>query len=183
MTLRYDVKADVREVERALRGMKNGTATVVTRASNKAIRKAQTAAVRGIAKELPGIRQKRIRSAMSLKLARRTDWTASVSARGARIPIIDLAARQTQRGVTYRTQDGRRLIPGAFIATMSSGHRGAYKRVGRHRLPIVELYGPSIPRVFVQERVERPMDQAAREEWAREALRQIELLRTQQGLR
>lgn len=182
--MRFDVRSDVREVERALGGMKKGVATVVTRAANKAIRSARTASVRAIAKDLPGVRQKRIRDMMTMRLARTTSWSAYIEPRdGRRIPISEFAARQTQRGVTYRTQEGRRLIPGAFLATMKSGHSGVFKRKGKRRLPIYETFGPSIPFVFIRARIQQPIDKAAREDWTREAYRQIELLRTQQGLR
>ncbi len=187
MALKLDIRADVREVDRALRGIKHGTATVVTRAANKAIRSARTAAVRAIARDLPGIKQRRVRDATRLKLANRSQWTAAVSAKGARIPIADLSARQTQRGVTYRTQQGRRLIPGAFMATMQSGHRGVWMRKGKPRLPIRELYGPSIPRVFIQERITAQIHEAASRVWLAETERQMQLLRrnmklAQQGL-
>jgi hypothetical protein len=182
MPIDLNVSADIRRAEQALRGLKNGTSTVVVRSMNRAIRKAQTVAVKSMAQALPALRQRTIRQATALKLARRNDWVAATSAKGGRIPIMDLQARQTQRGVTYRAQGGRRLIPGAFIARMSSGHAGVFKRKGRSRLPIQELYGPSIPRVFVQRYVLDATDAAARDEWARESARQINLLRTQNGL-
>lgn len=183
MTATFDVKADVREAERGLKGIENGTATAVTRSMNKAIRKAQSTAVKSIAKDVPGIKQKHVRDAMMLKLASRAAWVATVTAKGGRIPVMDLAARQTQRGVTYRTPQGRQLIPSAFIATTKSGHRGVFKRSGKKRLPIQELFGPSIPRVFIQERIERQIDRDARGEWIKELARQIELLNRQAGMK
>lgn len=182
MPLDLNVKADTRLAEKALRGLKGGTATAVVRAMNRAIRKAQGVAVKSMAAELPALRQRTIRNATALKLARRTDWVAATSAKGGRIPIMDLQARQTQRGVSYRAKGGRRLIPGAFIGRMPSGHAGVFRRKGRKRLPIQELYGPSLPRVFVQRHVMSATDTAARAEWQREFARQINLLRTQNGL-
>lgn len=181
--MKLDIRADVRDVERALDRLPKLTGRAVTRAMNYAIRKAQTEAARAITRDVPGIKQRRVRDAMRLKLARANQWTAAVSARGARIPIIDLAARQTQRGVTYRTKQGRRLIPGAFLATMRSGHRGAFKRAGKRRLPIQELHGPSIPRVFIQRHIEAEIDRAAQAAWGKEIARQMELARTQSGLK
>jgi hypothetical protein len=35
----------------------------------------------------------------------------------------------------------RSLVPGAFVATMKSGHEGIFKRLGKERLPIKELLG------------------------------------------
>src|SRR4030095_16023346 len=79
--------------------------------------------------------------------------TLSVSTK--RIPLIAFAARQTKTGVSYRLPKGRGSIPGAFLATMRSGHTGVFKRerqsvrqsAGRagitFNLPIDEKFGPS----------------------------------------
>lgn len=194
MALKLDIRADVRDVDRALSGIKHGTATVVTRAANKAIRTARTAAVRGIARDVPGLKQKRVRAAMRISFANVHYWTSAVSATGLRIPIIDLGARQTQRGIMHRAQDGRRLIPSAFIATMESGHRGVFMRkgpkramkggryAGKQRQPIVELYGPSIPRVFIQERITAQIHEASGRVWLAECERQMQFLRRNIGL-
>ena len=90
---------------------------------------------------------------------------AVVFARGKRIPIMAMKAKQTRKGVTYRSQGKRKLIPSAFIATMPSGHRSVYKRKGKPRLPIAKLYGPSIPKVFVKDAVNRAMEETARVRW------------------
>jgi hypothetical protein len=64
--------------------------------------------------------------------------------------------------VSYRLPSGRGRVETGFIATMPSGHRGVFKRPGalgrrvqgpraqgsRGRLPIVELFGPSLPKVL-----------------------------------
>jgi hypothetical protein len=43
---------------------------------------------------------------------------------------------------------GRELIGSAFIAVMPKGHRGVFKRVGVARLPIREVFGPSLVSLF-----------------------------------
>ncbi|MGG4034209.1 phage tail protein [Paenibacillus cisolokensis] len=40
---------------------------------------------------------------------------------------------------------GMKPIPGAFVAKMNSGHIGVFRRAGKQRLPVDELYGPAIP--------------------------------------
>lgn len=79
------------------------------------------------------------------------------------IPLVKFGARgpQPSRGrgkVTADTGQGRKTYEGAFIATMKSGHRGVFRRVGggmrksrgawSMNLPIVELKGPSIAWAF-----------------------------------
>ena len=65
-------------------------------------------------------------------------------------PLADFGARQTKRGVTVVIRKGgsRTLIPGAFLATMKSGHVGVFTRVGKARLPIQERFGPKISNAF-----------------------------------
>lgn len=84
---------------------------------------------------------------------------SSVVASGRPIPLIQYGARQTAKGVTVSVLNGRKLIKGAFIATMPSGHTGVFvhgangkhKKVTRggksswHQLPIRELFGPAVP--------------------------------------
>jgi hypothetical protein len=38
------------------------------------------------------------------------------------------------------------------MANMASGHRGVFRRVGKGRLPIIELFGPSVGHVFARHR-------------------------------
>jgi hypothetical protein len=55
--------------------------------------------------------------------------------------------------VSYRIgARGRQRLDTAFIARMRSGHTGVFRRTGDTRLPIVELFGPSITRVFSKHR-------------------------------
>lgn len=182
--MRADVRSDVREVQRALRGMGQGTDRVIVRAINRGIRTANTASVRGVSKEL-GVRQKRVRDMMAQRFARSGSYRAFIEPQdGRRLPLSELAARQTQRGVSFRGRpgQGRQTVPGAFLATMKSGYHGVFKRTGKRRLPIAELFGPSVPFVFLRDHVIAATDKAAREDVVREAYRQLDLLRTQQGL-
>lgn len=39
---------------------------------------------------------------------------------------------------------GRQIAEGAFIATMPNEYKGVFKRLGKARLPIEQLFGPSI---------------------------------------
>ncbi len=80
--------------------------------------------------------------------------TVSVEVTGGRIPLIDFGARGPEpsrgrgRGVTVNLRRGLKRHGRAFIATMKSGHRGVFERVGKARLGIFEKFGPSLPRVF-----------------------------------
>lgn len=100
-----------------------------------------------------------IKRAMKVLRAAPGNMRATVVASGKPIPLINYGARQTAKGVSVSVLKGRKVIAGAFIATMPSGHKGVFvrepgakhKKVGKgsqaswHALPIRELYGPSIP--------------------------------------
>lgn len=74
-----------------------------------------------------------------------------------RIPLRDFGARQNKRGVSYRITKGggRKTIASAFqgpkpgvIKVSWKGH--VFKRVGKARLPIRKLKGPSPWGVFIK---------------------------------
>lgn len=101
---------------------------------------------------------------------------ATLTASAKPIPLIDYGAsgpepsRGQGGGVRSKLKGGAKRIPDAFIATMRSGHRGVFRRAGKAgartgriigaasrrrsagawgpNLPIVELHGPSLARVF-----------------------------------
>jgi hypothetical protein len=74
---------------------------------------------------------------------------AEVSVTGRRIPVYRFGAKQIKKGVSYKIEKGggKKRIESGFIATMESGHTGAFARVGKARFPIDEKFGPSIPHV------------------------------------
>lgn len=92
------------------------------------------------------------------------DGTVALSTDGVRIPLIEFKARgpRPSRGrkgsqVTAIRFGTRTPYPGAFIARVygplpsgvtSPGHEGVFQRRTAKRLPIKQLYGPSIAHVF-----------------------------------
>ena len=58
-------------------------------------------------------------------------------------------ATQTMRGVSILVNKGKRkLVKGAFLATMKSGHTGVFFREGRKRLPIKHALSSRVSGVF-----------------------------------
>lgn len=140
-------KQQMREAKRLLADTPRAMPKIITRSVNKVAVKARTRIVRRVASEIT-VKQKDLRSRnVKLKKANYTTQTATISITGKRIPLIQFRAKQTKKGVTYKIKKtgGRKKIPHAFITAMDSGHRGAFRRKGTSRLPIVELFGPSIP--------------------------------------
>ena len=136
-----------------LRRLRRQAPRAVARALNRAAGSARTAMTRAVAPDM-GLPQKVVRPAITVVKATPQRLASRVEARGARIPLITFRARGPEpsrgrgRGVRARMPGGAGHYPHAFIATMPSGHRGVFQRVGRSRLAIRELKGPSVVHVF-----------------------------------
>ena len=78
---------------------------------------------------------------------------ASLVIRGRRMPLILFGAKQSRRGVSVRVkrEGGRKLISGAFIATMPSGTPQVWMRLGKSRYPIRMLWTVSPAKMFEKE--------------------------------
>ncbi len=153
MALRLDIQVDTSALQRRLDALGADAPRAVVRALNRTAASVQTQAVRALATEV-GLKQTEVRKAMAVRQATRDRPTAAVIVTGKRIPLLAFGARATRKGITYRIgTGGRKLVPSGFLATMRSGHRGAFKRKGKRRLPIAELFGPSLPHVAVKAKI------------------------------
>jgi hypothetical protein len=148
------------------------------RALNEVADQAKVAASRQIRDVGYKLKISAIKKGIEVKRATPANLRAAVIARGRPIPLIEYSARQTSKGVSVSVLNGRKLIPGAFIVTMPSGHRGVFVREENarhkkmrtrgkpswHSLGIRELFGPAIPDAMANKEVadafERFVDQA-----------------------
>jgi len=132
----------------------------------RALRKAGVTALRDMRSEakkrigeLKRLSSKYVNRALTIRRAsgseiEKLEWALVVS--GKPVPLIAYPHQVKKRpkmgkrrqgprdqgGVVVEVNRGKRtLIRGAFVARMSSGHEGIFKRVGRERLPIKELLG------------------------------------------
>lgn len=125
----------------------------LVRALNRSIGSGRTLMVREIAGDT-GLRSKDVREAMVMQEASLTRPVASLGTSLKRIALHKFRAkgpvpsRGRGRGVTYRLGGSAGRVENAFIATMKSGHTGVFRRAGKARLGIIELFGPSLGHVF-----------------------------------
>lgn len=151
ITVSLDTSMSIKAVQR----LRETAPLASARALNRTATTARAQMARLISQDL-GIPVNQVRDQLVIAEARPDFLISKVIATGKRIPLIDLKAKGPEpsrgrgRGVTYKLRGNTTRIPNAFIAQMRSGHRGVFKRVGRGRLPIVELRGPSLPRVFTK---------------------------------
>ena len=136
-----------------LRDAPSITRRAVVRALRRAITAARTLMVREISKDV-GLKSKDVKDALRMTEPSFSNPTAQLAAKLKRIPLIRFSARGPEpsrgrgKGVTYRLGQRRGRNEHAFIAVMKSGHRGVFKRKSTKRLPIYQLYGPSLGHVF-----------------------------------
>jgi hypothetical protein len=96
---------------------------------------------------LMGIPSADIKAAIRTEPARPDNLEARVIGEGKAIPMIKFHVRDTRpHGVTLQVAGKTEVYKRAFIATVKHGHRGVFERKTPTgpRLPIRELYGPSV---------------------------------------
>ena len=153
--VRFDERK-FRAVQRQLAGIPNGMRQVMPPAINRTATTARAKTARKLAGQIR-VKVSQVKKGISIIKAMRDYWQATLRITTRRIPLIQFGARQTRRGTSYQIDKraGRKTIKGAFIQTMpitgasqKHGHRGVFKREGKERLPIRELFGPSLGFVF-----------------------------------
>ena len=187
MSIDVSVRGDMSNIINSLARLQRDVVDkAVPRALNKVADQVKTAAARSMRDagyKLPiGI----IKKGLSTYKASQGSLTAKVIASGRPIPLISYGARQTDSGVSVDVLNGRKMIPGAFIATMPSGHKGVYIRMGAmHKrvqkagrvsysgLPIKELFGPSVPNGLSSDAVRASLEQLIRDRFPAILLQQI----------
>ena len=156
MTARID-NAQIARMKAAIENTGRNLRKELAIACNQTANKSKSIIAKQIGSEL-ATAQKNIRKDIrNGKKASPLDISASVEVRKeSRIPLRDFGARQTKTGVSYRVSktSGRRSVPGAFQGPrpglMNAKWRGrVFKRLGKSRLPIAQLMGPSAWGVFV----------------------------------
>ena len=142
--IRFD-DAKLKQLEKELKGIPRALPKVMSRSLNRTASSARTDITDSIYKKTK-IKKKYIRRGLKQIRATYRNWRSAVLGKYYAVPLISMWARQTKKGVTYRKigAKNRILIRHAFIAKMQSGHKGVFKRRLKSRLPIDELYGPSL---------------------------------------
>lgn len=127
---------DLEDVRKSLLQYPEATGRALPRAINKTLSWANSQGLRAIAqkhevplKTLRGRRRSKVIKASRSRLSGLA-WFGTAPLRASYLGT----PRQTRQGA----RAGTRFFPGAFVATMPSGHVGIFKRQDRARLPIVE---------------------------------------------
>lgn len=118
----------IRTLRREFGDLTNGQQSLaIARALNRTIRSARTSASKEI-RSVWKIRAKDIKAAQRIKPAKRSALEAAMITTGRPIPLLAFGARQTKKGISVNIAGQRKYFPGAFRATMRSGHVGIFAR-------------------------------------------------------
>lgn len=119
-----------------------------SRALNKVMKSARVNASKNI-RATYKMKAGDVKETMTVKKSNITNLSASLITTGRRIALYLFGATQKKLGVAVTiTKGGRKILTGAFIATMKSGHAGVFMRKGMTRNPIGERYTISAPEMM-----------------------------------
>lgn len=146
-----DVKLNLDPLRLALTELEREAFPYAARQSvNRTAAALESKAIADVSKAM-GIQRKPVRQSFSRTRASLKHLVAVVTASGREIALIHFNARPVKAGVSHTAWAGRKLAKGVFIVKLKSGHRGVFKRTSKKRLPIKELWGPSVPKVMADE--------------------------------
>lgn len=129
--------------------------TVMARAVNRAMVAGRTEAAREVVKNY-AVRQRQVTEKTKIQKMTATDTEAVLTFAGPALNVADFkvappkpqpAKRPTLR-VTIGKQHGQKPYKGAFLVNVRTGTAKAFRRSTKNRLPIVPVYGPSIPNLI-----------------------------------
>lgn len=120
---------DVANVKAMLEGVKNGVPKVMKRAVDLTMGTVKTTVSREAGKVLNAL-QRDIKGNIGVRKYDTAAASGCVTIVGASLPVSIFKPKQTPTGVTVKIkkEGGYKLIKGAFIATMKSGHTGVFWR-------------------------------------------------------
>jgi hypothetical protein len=140
-----------------------------SRAINRAAYTARTEAARK-AREEYVVRHGEVINTIKIYPANEGDLSASVISKGSVVPLIKFKVSpktpqpKRKKPLTAMVKRGEGgPIARAFTAQMKSGYIGVFQRVQKPRLPIRQLYGPSIPQMIGSEKVSQWVEEKAQE--------------------
>ena len=183
-----DIDIDPKGVEDASVLAPRQAKKVMAKALTATAKTGRTKAARFIGQSF-GLRSTIVRERLTFRRASREDLSASIVAFGRPLTLIKAAksARQTKQGVKATAYGGRQLYAGTFIATMDSGRRGIFTRATKGegrvgRLPIRELFGPSVPEALIDDEVSERLSAELSVDLSKKLTREIDReLRRQAG--
>jgi hypothetical protein len=121
---------------------------------------------------LLGIPSADIKAAFGIEPATANHLEAALVVGGRPIPLAQFKPHETTTGVSVSIGGKQEAYAHAFLATMRTGHRGVFRRRTTRRLPIFEVYGPSVHGMLARRDVLPPLCEDMRDRLIKNLLRQ-----------
>lgn len=156
ITLQFD-QAQLAAVQAEMRGWPKGLQRAMALSINDTTKQIRGQMATDLTKHI-NIKRRDVVPLISRTFASATRPTANVHMKeAARTSLGDFGARQTTRGVSYKIQKkGKRgRVPTAFGPEIEKLNKQVFRRVGKTRLPIVRLQGPSPAVAFIGEDLDK----------------------------
>jgi len=158
LTLRVE---GAEEMKRRIRA----TPKIIVNARRSAVNKIASQAMtqtKKVIRETYNVKSKDLTPFLKIQRAKGSQTYAVLEASGRPIPLYKFGARPVmpieQKGVPVRgrkpvtvkvkRKGARKIVRGAFVARMRSGHVGIFKRIGTSSIPIEEKFSLGIKRMF-----------------------------------
>lgn len=149
--MKISLKSDLKQATISIKGVQKGVPKAIAAALNRVSEGMKTEASRAVRKRY-NIKDKDVKERGNIKVTRANTSRLEVllTSRGRNIPLMKFSVTPTspRRVKVVKAavkRGGKKAIPGAFVASMKSGHVGVFKRLGSARTPIQEKFGPAVP--------------------------------------
>ena len=173
-----DIKADYKEVTRYLSEVEKKAVTkAASRSINRTASKVQTISRREVAKKT-GLQQKKFKKNLHIGVkATPKRLFANVVAKGKEFNLIEFVAPSKRQVGAFRKKKGviakpygkKKQFKGSFIGRgRGSGKLLVFQRTSKKRGSIKAMYGPSIPKTFIQKEVIKILKEVSGDTWGKE---------------
>lgn len=178
-----DLMTDIAKANVLLSHIEKGAPKAINSALNRTIDGVRTDITKQVTATYD-IKAKPVRASMKITRSSMSTLQAAVSGAGSPIPLINFHVTPNKPGkqapgTILRAsvkKSGGKPIPDAFVQKMSSGHEGVFKRGGKERLPVKEFYGPSVPQMMGEEKIQKQIIESAGERFSNRIDHEIERL-------
>lgn len=138
---------------KTLQGISQGVESAAVPAMNRANNAARAEGIRQ-ASDTYTARQAAMRKTLRMQKATKSNLVAGFSSRSNKLPLIEFSVRPKKQMTNGRTtlraavrRGGFKTIKKGFIQNGKGGLK-AFRRIGKDRYPLRELFGPSVPQML-----------------------------------
>lgn len=157
------------KVDKILKDLPAKANQIKYRAVQRAALAGKTEAIKQ-AKNKYNLKTKEITKTFKLIKPTKDDPTSKLISTGKRVRLIKFKVnpktvpkKRKNIKVSVLKAQGLKTLKTAFIAKMQNGITGIFEREGKERLPVRQLYGPSVPQLFKDETIKTAIKERAKE--------------------